>query len=100
MSKLKKAKSLVDVWSKRDLTFFGIITIIKSLIYSQFTYLVVPLLYRPDRNTIINSINTLIFNFLWGCKRDKIRREVITRSKQEGVLVSSSLLISFSALSY
>ena len=35
---------------------------------------------------ILNKINTLIFNFLWGCKRDKIKRDVITRTKQEGGL--------------
>ena len=89
-SKLNKAKSLVDVWSERDLTFFGKTTIIKSIIYSQFTYLVVPLL-RPDSN-IMKNINTLIFHFLWGCKRDKIRREVTTRIKQEGAWYNGIIL--------
>ena len=84
LDKLEKAKSWVDVWSKRDLTLMGKVTIIKSLIFSQFTYLAIPLL-MPSKN-ILNKINTLIFNFLWGCKRDKIKRDVITRTKQEGGL--------------
>ena len=40
---------------------------------------------------ILNKINTLIFNFLWGCKRDKIQRDVITRTKHEGGLGIFSL---------
>ena len=84
VEKLDKAKNWVDLWSKRDLTFFGKITIIKSLIYSQFTYLILPL-SRPSI-TLIKNIDTLTFHFLWGCKRDKIRREVVTRPKQQGGL--------------
>ena len=83
-NKLEKAKSWVNIWSKRDLTIMGKVTILKSLVFSQFTYLAIPLL-MPDKN-VLNKINTLIFNFLWGCKRDKIKREIITRSKQEGGL--------------
>ena len=35
---------------------------------------------------ILSKVNTLIFHFLWGCERDKIKIDVITRSKQEGGL--------------
>ena len=62
---------------------FGKVTIIKSLIFSQIIYVVAPL-PRPSAR-IINKLNTIIFN-LWGCKREKIKREVVTRSRQEGGL--------------
>ncbi len=83
-SKLEKVQSWVSIWNKRDLTIFGKCTIIKSLLFSQFTYIVVPL-PRPD-HSIIKKVNTIIFHFLWGCKRDKIKREVIARPKDEGGL--------------
>lgn len=68
-SKLSNASSAINTWSKRDLTLIGKCTIIKSLILSQFTYLIIPL-ETPDTNTI-SKIDTMIFHFLWGCKRDK-----------------------------
>ena len=43
-ARITKAKSRVNVWKSRDLTLMGKVTIIKSLIYSQFAYLAIPLL--------------------------------------------------------
>ena len=83
-TKIDKAKSWAGIWGKRDLTLFGKVTIIQSIILSQIIYVVAPL-PRP-RAGIINKLNTIIFNFVWGCKRDKIKREVVTRSRQEGGL--------------
>ena len=83
-AKITKAKSWVNIWNRRDLTVLGKVTIIKSLIYSQFSYLAIPLIKPPK--SLIKSIDTLTFHFLWGCKRDKIKREVIKRQVVEGGL--------------
>ena len=83
-ARITKAKSWVNVWKSRDLTLMGKVTIIKSLIYSQFAYLAIPLL--GPNCSLIKKIDTLIFNFLWGSKRDKVKREVIKRKKDEGGL--------------
>ena len=80
-TKIDKAKNWANVWSNRDLTVLGKVTIIKNLILSQFSYLAVPLL-SPNINTI-KSIKTAIYNFLWGGKRDKISRDIISRPKTE-----------------
>ena len=92
-STIDKAKSWAGIWGKRDLTLFGKVTIIKSLILSQIIYVVAPL-PRPGAG-IINKLNTIIFNCLWGCKREKIKREVVTRSHQEGGWGSLLRMISF-----
>ena len=83
-ARITKAKSWVSIWNRRDLTLMGKVTIIKSLIYSQFSYLAIPLI-KPS-NSLIKSIDTLTFNFLWGCKRDKVKREVIKGTISEGGL--------------
>ena len=83
-ARITKAKSWVNVWKSRDLTLMGKVTIIKSLIYSQFAYLAIPLL--GPNCSLIKKIETFIFNFLWGSKRDKVKREVIKRKKDEGGL--------------
>ena len=31
-----------------------------------------------------NRLNTLIFHFIWGCKWDKIKRDIVSRSRGEG----------------
>ena len=74
----------MDIWSERDLTLLGEVTTIKSLILPQLTYLAIPL-PRPS-SQIINRINTLIFHFLWGCKRDKVKQDIVTRPREEGEL--------------
>ena len=83
-ARITKAKSWVNIWNRRDLTLMGKVTIIKSLIYSQFSYLAIPLI-KPS-NSLITSIYTLTFNFLWGRKRDKVKREVIKGTISEGGL--------------
>ena len=42
-ARITKAKMWVNIWNRRDLTLMGKVTIIKSLIYSQFSYLANPL---------------------------------------------------------
>ena len=80
-AKITKAKSWVNVWSRRDLTLMGKVTIIKSLIFSQFSYLAIPLI-KPSC-AMIKIIDKLTSNFLWGCKRAKIKRDVVRRRVNE-----------------
>ena len=54
-ARITKAKSWVSIWNRRDLTLMGKVTIIKSLIYSQFSYLAIPLI-KPS-NSLIKSID-------------------------------------------
>ena len=82
--KLIKVRSWINRWNKRDLTLMGKCTVIKTLLFSQLTYLVSPL-PRPDAS-FIRIFDSIIFHFLWGCKRDKIKRDIITRNKEHGGL--------------
>jgi hypothetical protein len=55
----KKAKikiNIIQSWSKRSLTLFGKVTIIKSLIVPQLTYLVIS--FQELSNEIPNSFLT------------------------------------------
>ena len=81
-AKIKKAMSWIESWKRRDLTIYGKVTIIKSLVMSQFTYLAIPL-PRPNQK-ILKEISTMIFHFLWGCKRDKIKRSIVTQPTSNG----------------
>ena len=67
--KLSRISMLIRSWNKRHLTVFGKVTLIKTLLLAQLVYLTVPL-PRPSDN-ILKTIDTTMFNFLWGGKRDK-----------------------------
>ena len=70
-----KIKNIIQLWSKRSLTLFGKVAIIKSLIVPQLTYLL-SVLPTTGQN-YLKDIDSLIFNFLWDNKPPKIKREVI-----------------------
>jgi hypothetical protein len=63
------------------LTLFGKVTIIKSLIVPQLTYLL-SVLPNPGQN-YLKDIDSLIFNFLWDNKPPKIKREVVLQKANQ-----------------
>ena len=82
--KLIKLKSVINDWKKRNLTPVGRIHVIKSLIISQFNHLFIAL-PNPSDN-FIKNLNTLLFNFLWNGKTDKVKRDVIIQDYMNGGL--------------
>ena len=79
-----KIKNIIQSWSKRSLTLFGKVTIIKRLIVPQLTYLL-SVLPNPGQN-YLKDIDSLIFNFLWDNKPPKLQREVILQKANQGGL--------------
>ena len=84
-NKLDKAKSRAKFWINRDLTIYGRVTLIKSLLMAQFVYISTSML-RPS-SKIVKDITTFIFNFLWGVKCDRIKRNIVTQTRGLGGLV-------------
>ena len=82
--KLIKLKSLIKAWEKRVLTPIGRIHIIKSLLISQFNHLFISL-PNPD-DSFLKKLNTILFNFLWSSKVDKVKREVLYKDYNHGGL--------------
>jgi len=82
--KLKKLKEILRIWSTRDLTPIGKITIVKSLALSQLIFLFSVLTNPPDQ--FIKEVNSVIFNFIWSGKPDKISRNTIIGKYEQGGL--------------
>ena len=74
---MKKVQSLLRVWKMRNLTFYGKITIIKTIIVSQFVYIATCLTIPKH---ILTLLNKLLYSFLWGSKKEKVKRIVVTRN--------------------
>ena len=82
--KIEKAREWADRWSRRYLTVYGKVTVIKTLLVSQFVYLIIPLVTPPKE--ILNKIQVDMYKFIWGGKPDKIKRDVVNNSKEHGGL--------------
>ena len=81
-NKLEQIEKIFKVWSKRSLTPYGKITVIKTLALSKLTYILTNL---PDPETIfLKRLETLIFNFLWDNKPGKISKNHMYLSKDKG----------------
>jgi exonuclease III len=79
----KECKKTILAWEKRNLSFYGRVTIIKTLLISKFVYLFHSL---PVPKHVITDINKLIFKFLWKNGREKIKRKTLIGSKLVGGL--------------
>ena len=62
----------LNQWSKRDLTPFGKITVIKTLVISKIVHILISLPTPSPK--VVKEINTLLYKFLWSDKPDKIKR--------------------------
>ena len=93
--KLEKVNSLLRVWKMRNLTYYGKITIIKTLIASQFVYIATCL---PIPQKFVVNLNRLIYSFLWGSKREKVKRAVVTRAAEEWGLNMVDIQTKFQSL--
>ena len=81
---LTRVESLLNQWSKRKLTLFGRITIIKSLTLSKFIHLFLALPNPPG--DLIKRLDTLFFKFLWNSGPDRIKRNTIIKDMSAGGL--------------
>ena len=81
--KLTKLKASLSCWELQRLSLLGKITVLKSLIVSQLTYILSPL---PTNQCAVDEVNTLFFKFLWNGKGDKIKRDVMISEYEDGGL--------------
>ena len=81
--KITKLEASLGCWELRRLSLLGKITVLKSLIVSQLTYILSPL---PTNQCAIDEVNTLFFKFLWDGKGDKIKRDIMISAYEDGGL--------------
>ena len=82
--KFQEILILYKIWLKRQLTPFGRVAILKSLILSKLIFLWI-LLPNPPTN-MIEEIQASIFTFIWGSKNDKISRTMSVQTEENGGL--------------
>jgi len=68
-------------WKARKLSLTGKVLIVKALALSKFT-LLASLVQIP--NHYITKVNSIIFNFIWNGKCDKVKRKIFIQNYQLG----------------
>ena len=68
--KIERVKNNLSSWSAGRLTLLGKITIIKALAVSQIVHVLTSL---PTHQGAHMEINTLLYDFLWESKGDKLK---------------------------
>jgi exonuclease III len=80
--RLSNIQKEITHWSKRNITPIGKITVIKSLLLSKITHL---LLSLPRPNALwIKELEKSFFKFIWGGKNDKIARKTLQLDFKRG----------------
>lgn len=81
--RMQKFSNLLNMWNQRDLSIKGKITVIKNLALPQLLY-VSSNLAVPE--WFVKDITSIMYNFIWSGKRDKIKRNTIISKIEFGGL--------------
>ena len=73
--KLGEIEQLIRIWSTCNLTPYGKVTIIKSLLISKITHMLLSL--PSPSSSCINDLNNTFSKFLWSGKPPKWRKEIL-----------------------
>ena len=82
--KMGEVKKLIRVWQSRNLTPYGKITIIKSLLMSKFTHMVLSL--PSPSSELFKELDLLFANYIWSGKPAKFRKEILEAEIKNGGL--------------
>ena len=81
--KIERVKNILSSWSAGRLTLLGKITIIKALAVSQIVHVLTSL---PTHQGALKEIDTLLYDFLWESKGDKLKRTQMINDYDKGGL--------------
>ena len=81
MDRAKEYKRILDMWSQRDLSLIGKITILKSLAFTKITYQCGVLVPPPK---YIELISDIAYSFVWQNKPNKIKRKTLIADYENG----------------
>ena len=94
--KINEIKKLINLWNSRYLTPFGKITIIKSLLISKITHVLLSL--PTPSNDTFNTLDSIFSKFIWNCKNPKFRKKIIENPICQGGMGLTNLSLFNSAL--
>uniref|UniRef100_A0A3B3YRK6 Reverse transcriptase domain-containing protein n=1 Tax=Poecilia mexicana TaxID=48701 RepID=A0A3B3YRK6_9TELE len=94
-TKWSKIQGKLLQWRERDLSLTGKVLVLKTELVSTLAHLasIFPLPHR-----VMTKLRKIMFQFLWGSKHEKLRREIMYRPVNEGGRNVPNLGIKFRAM--
>ena len=90
-----KIQNTLNLWSQRDLTIKGKITVAKSLIISQMIYVMSA---RCIRSMHLDAIQSKIMKFLWRGRPPKVARKTLYQKIEAGGLSAPNITAIYKAM--
>ena len=81
-NQIRKMTKQLHWWKARDLSIIGRVLIIKTLGLSKFIF-ASTVLHMPEE--IKRKVNEILYQFLWNCKCEKVKRNIVKQSYEEVV---------------
>ena len=81
--KLGSLKKTSSVWSRRDLSIYGRINIVKTLALSKLVF-ICSVMETPKN--FATEVNKIVFDFIWKQKPAKIKKTTLIKKKSDGGL--------------
>ena len=81
--KLGSLKKTLSVWSRRDLSIYGRINIVKTLALSKLVFM--SSVMETPKN-FATEVNKIVFDFIWKQKPAKIKKTTLIKKKVDGGL--------------
>ena len=81
---ISKVKNICSQWMNRNLTLYGKVLVVNTLIGSLFVYKMSTMLNMTDRQ--INTVEGVIREYIWTGKKPKISFELLKKNKIHGGL--------------
>jgi hypothetical protein len=92
---IEKCSETLKMWKKRNLTIFGRIQVINSLIVPNLLYRLHSLVLNK---VTLNILEKMVFNFIWKEKIDKIKRKTMIGPKNKGGLAVIDIVSKYEAM--
>ena len=89
ISKIGEIQKLMCIWNARNLTPYGKSVIVKSVLISKITHVLLSL-PSPSSSTF-DTLEELFKNFIWGQKNPKFRREILETLPGHGGMKMTNL---------
>ena len=94
--RILQIKKIIKIWSKRNLTVIGKITVVKTLILPVLNHLIITL-PNPTQD-ILKKVNELIFTFIWSSPVHRVKKELLQKEFCKGGLKTINLFFFILAL--
>ena len=81
-TKIEEIQNLMNIWSRRKLTVFGKITVLKTIIFAKLIHLLTSLPNPPEKR--LDELNNSFYKFIWNYKVERIKRKVLIKNIEDG----------------